>query len=201
VKVKLITNSPINPALAHNLRDRGSFSYGPLADFLRCFGPEFCLGSTFAVAGCEIWFRQIPRTFELGREVGSTRGPQRPRPTFVCGGHLRYEWPTRYGSAGFGGWSEDSNLRMVEAISGRMAPHRRASATSLGSAIITDADLGAISILRTNATNWPEDVAPSPAVQLTSFLLVLQMLCLRTNGRFAPIVLQKSRNTVRLNFR
>src|ERR1700730_6213606 len=85
---------------------------------------------------------------------------------------------------------KDSNLRMVEAISGRMAPHRRASATSLGSAIITDADLGAISILRTNATNWPDDVAPSPAVQLTSLAVINsdallayeRPLCARSGG-------------------
>src|SRR5450755_4325043 len=70
---------------------------------------------------------------------------------------------------------------MVEAILGRVAPRRRESATSLGSG--SGRDL----ILRTNATNWPEDAAPSPAVQVTSFLFVLyrsrtQTLCLCTNG-------------------
>jgi hypothetical protein len=168
-----------NPTLARNLRDRNSFSYEPLAD-LRYLRPEFCLESTFAVAGCKIWFRQIPRRFLLGREVGSSRGPQRPRPTFVCGDHLRGEWPTRYGSASFGGWSEEFEPSYGGSNIGRMAPRGRASPTSLGSG--SGRDL----ILRTNATNWPEDAAPSPAVQLTSFLFVLyrsrtQTLCVCTN--------------------
>src|SRR6266550_5801049 len=80
---------------------------------------------------------------------------------------------------------KDSNLRMVEAISGPDGASSTGQATSLGSA-------GAILFLRTNATNWPADVAPSPAVQLTSFPLVLyrsrtEMLCLHTNDRFAPM--------------
>jgi hypothetical protein len=75
---------------------------------------------------------------------GFNAGPRRPRPTFVCGGHLRCEWLTRYGSApALVVGRKDSSLRMVEAISARMARHQRASATSLGSAAITDADPGA----------------------------------------------------------
>src|SRR5712671_3204136 len=39
----------------------------------------------------------------IGLSVGCpvSGAGQRPRPTFVCGGHLSCEWPTRYGSAGF----------------------------------------------------------------------------------------------------
>ena len=46
-----------------------------LPDFLWSFDPESLPESTFAVAGSEIWFGQIPRTFEFGCEIGSKRGP------------------------------------------------------------------------------------------------------------------------------
>ncbi len=88
-------------------------------------------------------------------------------------------------SAGFGGWSEgfEPSYGGSNIGAGRRLIDRASDFAWIGWR-----DL----ILRTNATNWPADVAPSPAVQLTSFPLVLyrsrtEILCLHTNDRFAPM--------------